>query len=82
MSKKPNPGNQWVVPQGKRWVVKSEGISQPTSIHNKQSNAIKQARSNAINYPYSETREVNIQGRDRKIREKNTYGIDKCPPRG
>jgi hypothetical protein len=79
MSRKPNPGNQHVVHlSGKSWGVKSEGSSLPSSVHNKQSEAIERGRSNAKYY----SSELFIHGRDGRIRERNTYGRDPFPPRG
>jgi hypothetical protein len=69
--------NQWVVKHGKQWAVKGEGNSHPTSIHNKQSNAIGLARQIAK----SQQSELFIQGRDGKIRDRDSFGNDPFPPR-
>jgi len=76
MSKK----NQWVVPVkgGEQWGVRGEGNERLTSVHGTQRQAIEHARSIAIN----QRSEMFIQGRNGKIRERNTYGHDPFPPKG
>jgi len=75
MSKK----NQHVVPidGGKQWGVKGEGNDRFTSKHDTQREAIDSARDIAIN----QKSEVVIHGRDAKIRDKDSYGKDPCPPK-
>jgi len=71
--------NQHVVKRnGNNWAVRGENNSRDTSIHTTQSNAFNAARQIAIN----QQSEVLIHGRDGKIRDRNSYGNDNCPPRG
>lgn len=70
-------GNQHVVPRDDGWAVKGEGNKKDTSRHDTQGEAIKAARDIAIN----QRGEVVIHGRDGKIRDKDSYGNDQCPPR-
>jgi len=70
--------NQWVVRNGKGWGVRGEGNSNLTSNHRTQGAAI----DNATAIARRERSEVVIQDRDGKIREKNSYGPDKFPPKG
>lgn len=70
-------GNQHVVPRDDGWAVKGAGNNKDTSHHKTQGNAIKAARDIAIN----QRSEVVIHGRDGKIRDKDSYGNDQCPPR-
>lgn len=69
--------NIHVVPQGKGWAVKPER-SAPTSTHRTQQAAIEKARSQAK----QNQSELLIHKRDGEIREKNTYGKDRFPPKG
>ncbi len=64
-----------VVKNGNKWSVKSNG--EIVSNHRTQSTAIKSGRSQAI----KDKTELVIHGRDGKIREKNSYGNDPCPPK-
>lgn len=70
--------NQWVTTKGDKWAVKGEGNSKSTSIHDTQKEAIKAAKAIAKN----QQSELIIQGKDSKIREKNSYGNDDFPPEG
>ncbi|KJG04770.1 hypothetical protein UB33_17450 [Photobacterium angustum] len=70
--------NQWVVKKGEQWGVKGEGNERITSFHNTQKDAIAAAKSIAKN----QKSELIIQGKDHKIREKNSYGNDSYPPKG
>jgi hypothetical protein len=70
--------NQWVVRNGNGWAVRGEGDANPTSRHCTQEAAIDRAESAARR----EHSELIIQGRDGKIREKNSYGPDHYPPKG
>ncbi len=69
--------NQHVVRRGSGWAVRGEGNGRDTSLHDTQSDAIDAAREIAIN----QRSEVVIHGRDGKIRDKDSYGNDPCPPR-
>jgi hypothetical protein len=71
--------NQWVSKRGDdKWAVKGEGNNKATSLHDTQSEAIKAARNIAIN----QKSELIIKGENNLIREKNSYGEDKSPPKG
>ena len=69
--------NQHVVPHDDGWAVRGEENERLTSIHSTQSDAIDAARDIARN----ERSEVVIHGRDGRIRDKDSYGNDPCPPR-
>lgn len=73
MSKK----NQHVVPKGDEWAVKGEGNIKATRVVDTQAEAIKIAREIAIN----QESELVIHGKDGKIRDKDSYGNDPCPPK-
>ena len=64
-------------PQG-GWQVKGEGNSRATIRTSTQKEAIDAARSIAIN----KRSEVVIHGTDGRIRAKDSYGNDPCPPKG
>ncbi len=70
--------NQHVVPLGNGWAVKAAGAERATVITTKQSDAIIAARTIARN----NNTELIVHGRDGKIRERNSYGIDHNPPKG
>ncbi|MBM1020232.1 DUF2188 domain-containing protein [Enterobacter sp. A11] len=70
--------NQWVTTRGDKWAVVGEGNNKATSLHDTQKDAIQAARDIAIN----QKSELIIQGKDSKIREKNSYGKDDYPPKG
>ncbi|MFA5156811.1 MAG: DUF2188 domain-containing protein [Candidatus Omnitrophota bacterium] len=69
--------NQHVVPYGDKWAVRGEKNSRITSDHHTQGAAI----SAAVKIAKHEKSEVVIHGRDAKIRDKDSYGSDSCPPR-
>lgn len=69
--------NQWVTTRGDKWAVVGEGNNKATSLHDTQKDAIQAARDIAIN----QKSELIIQGKDSKIREKNSYGKDDYPPK-
>lgn len=69
--------NQHVVPNDDGWGVRGEGNDRLSSRHQTQSDAIDAARNIARN----ERSEVVIHGRDGKIRDKDSYGNDPCPPK-
>lgn len=69
--------NQHIVKRGEKWGVLGEGNARVSSLHNKQSTACNVARTIAK----KERAEVVIHGRDGKIRDKDSYGKDSCPPR-
>jgi hypothetical protein len=69
--------NQHVVPQGQDWAVRGAGNSRVTSKHSTQGEAIDAARGIARN----QGSEVIIHRPDGRIRDKDSYGNDPCPPR-
>ena len=69
--------NQWVVPRDGKWAVRGEGNSRVTSIHKKQETAARVARGIAK----AEESELIVQGRNGRIRDKDSFGADSCPPR-
>jgi hypothetical protein len=74
MSKK----NQHVLPNGDSWKVQGAGNEKATAVVKTQAEAIKIATEIAKN----QHSELIIHGTDGKIREKNSYGDDSCPPKG
>ena len=60
------------------WQVKGAGNSRATVRTETQSEAIQIARDIAIN----NKSELIIHGENGRIREKNSYGNDYCPPKG
>ena len=69
--------NQHVVKIDNRWGVRGEGNSRLTSIHKTQQQAISKARDVTKN----QKSEVIIHGRNGRIRDKDSYGPDPCPPK-
>ena len=69
--------NQHVVPRGNGWAVKGEGNKKATALYPTQREAIKKAREIAIN----QNSELFIHGRNGRIRDRDSYGNDPCPPR-
>ena len=69
--------NQHVVPYHGNWAVRGVGNKRVTSTHDTQAEAIGDAREIAIN----NQSEVVIHGRDGRIRDKDSYGSDPCPPK-
>lgn len=70
--------NVHVIPRGKDWLVKTEKSEKAYRVVDTQKKAIDIARNVAIN----NQSELLIHRMDNKIREKNTYGKDKYPPKG
>lgn len=70
--------NQHVVPHEDGWAVRGEGNSRVTSKHETQGDAQSAARQIAIN----QQSEVVIHRPDGRIRDKDSYGSDKYPPKG
>lgn len=69
--------NQWVSPRRDgRWAVHGEGNSRDTAIFDTQAEATARAREIAIN----QRSEVIVQRPDGRIRSKDSYGNDPCPP--
>lgn len=72
----PRNKNQHVTPHPEGWAVKGAGTSRATSVHRTQEQAIKHAQKIAKN----QHRDVFIHGRDGRIRDRDSYGNDPCPP--
>lgn len=72
------PNQVWVSPRDGDWVVHKPGADRAIRETELQSDAINTGRQVAIN----QRAELIIQGRDGKIRERNSYGNDPYPPRG
>lgn len=69
--------NQHVVPHGRGWAVKGEGNGRATRVAKTQKEAIAHGRSIAKN----QGSELVIHGKDGRIRDKDSFGSDPCPPR-
>jgi len=69
--------NQHVVKRPNGWAVRGVGNKKDTARCKTQRNAISKARKIAIN----NRSEVVIHGQDTKIRDKDSYGNDPCPPK-
>lgn len=70
--------NQHVVPTGNgKWGVRGAGNERFTHITDTQSEAIELGKEIAKN----QESELLIHGRDGRIRSKDSYGNDPCPPR-
>lgn len=69
--------NIHVVPHDGEWANRREGNSRVSSVHNTQKDAI----NNAISSAKKDGVEVVIHGRDGRIRDKDSYGNDPCPPK-
>lgn len=73
------PGkNQWVSPRpDDKWGVHGEGNERDTKIFDTQKKAMDHARQIAKN----QKSEVIVQRPDGRIRSKDSYGNDPCPPK-
>ncbi len=69
---------QHVVPNGDKWSVRRSGASKASNTFPTQAQAVSKATEIARN----QKTELYIHGRDGRIRERNSYGSDKHPPRG
>ena len=69
--------NQHVVPNNGQWQVKRQRAEKATKNFETQKQAIDYARSIAI----KQRSELVIHGRDGRIRDKDSYGNDPCPPK-
>ncbi len=69
--------NQHVVPHPDGWAVRGEGKEKASSVVSTQREAIERGREIAIN----QGSELVIHGRDGRIRDKDSYGHDHCPPK-
>ena len=70
--------NQHVTKHENGWQVKGAGNSKATKVTNTQQEAISLAREIAKN----QSSELLIHGRNGRIRDKDSHGIDKYPPKG
>jgi len=73
MSKK----NIHITPHGDKWAVTRENAERASSVHDTQKEAINDGREMAK----KDGVEFTIHGRDGKIRDKDSYGKDPCPPK-
>ncbi len=64
--------------QDGKWVVKRAGAKRASSIFDTQEEAWKEARRLAR----TSGGEAYLKGKDGKIRARNSYGNDPCPPKG
>lgn len=71
------PG-QHVVPNGSKWSVRRAGASKASGTFDTQREAIDRGRDVARN----QKTELFIHGRDGRIRERDSYGNDRHPPKG
>ncbi len=69
--------NQWVTIHPKGWAIKGEGNKRATKVTKTQKEAINIAKKIAKN----QKSELYIQNREGKIRSKDSYGNDPCPPK-
>lgn len=69
--------NQHVTPNGDKWKVIGEGNVKATYITNTQKKAIHKA----IIISKNQGSELFIHGKDGRIRARNSYGNDPCPPK-
>ncbi|MEZ5814854.1 MAG: DUF2188 domain-containing protein [Alphaproteobacteria bacterium] len=73
-----NDKNYWTTKHGDGWAVKREGNERATSTHDTQEGAWNETRRRAR----GSGGEAFLQGKDGKIRARNTYGKDPYPPKG
>lgn len=69
--------DQHVTPKDGKWQVKGDGNDKATKTFDTQKDAIDYAKTIAKN----QKSEVVIHGKDGKIRDKDSYGNDPCPPK-
>lgn len=74
MSKK----NQHVVPHADGWAVRGAGSERASSVHRTQEAAINRGRETAR----QQGTELLIHGQNGRIRERDSHGTDRCPPKG
>lgn len=70
--------NYWTTKRPDGWAVKREGSARASSIHETQASAWAETRRLAR----GAGGEALLQGKDGKIRAKNSYGDDPYPPKG
>jgi len=66
-----------VVPRDGSWAVRRSGADRDSSRHSTQADAIGAGRGTA----QREHTELFIHGRDGRIRDRDSFGNDPCPPR-
>ncbi|HCF61740.1 MAG TPA: hypothetical protein DFS52_27555 [Myxococcales bacterium] len=64
--------NVWVTPSHEGWKVKTEGADRAAKVFERQSDAIDHARGMA----QARRSELFVQGRDGRIRERDSHGQD------
>lgn len=70
--------NPHVVPRHEGgWSVKKEGASRASRVFDNQADAIKYAKDQAK----QDHSELFVHGQDGRIRERDSYGNDPCPPK-
>lgn len=69
--------NQHVTPKDDMWQVIGAGNERATKLFNTQAEATKYAKEIAIN----QGSELIVHGRDGRIRSKDSFGNDPCPPK-
>jgi len=69
--------NQHVTPKGDLWQVIGAGNDKATKLFNTQKNAILYGKTIAQN----QSSELFIHGKNGKIRDRDSYGNDPCPPK-
>lgn len=69
--------NQHVTPKGDKWQVIGAGNERATKLFDTQAEAEKFGKQIAIN----QQSELITHGRDGRIRSKDSFGNDPCPPR-
>lgn len=74
----PNKNNYWTTKHSNGWAVKREGNEKATSVHKTQAEAWEETKQRAR----EAGGEAYLQNQQGQIRERNTYGPDKCPPEG
>ena len=70
--------NFWTTPHDDCWAVKGEGSERASSLHPTQEDAWNEARRRAR----GAGGEAFLQGKNGRIRARNTYGHDPFPPKG
>lgn len=69
--------NQHVTPKGNQWQVKGAGNARATKIFSTQ----REAESFAKNIAKNQHAELIVHNRQGKIRSKDSFGNDPCPPK-
>lgn len=69
--------NIHVVPRGDEWAVRREGASRASKVIATQREATEAARETARR----ENVELIVHGEDGRIRSRDSYGNDPCPPK-